>query len=201
MAALSLGIIADDLSGAAECASHALLRVSRSTVSLAGAGAEPATDPLTVDTPALVVTVDTDSRRVDADAASRMVRAAASLVAAAPVVVKKVDSLLRGHVAVEVAALADELGRMPVVAVANPALGRIVRQGVLHVDGTPLHDTDLWEVEPGPVPRRVAEALRPLPTVLVPHETVLLGRAAVAEALVTAGRSGLVPVCDAVTET
>ena len=32
MATLSLGIVADDLSGAAECASHALLRVSRSTV-------------------------------------------------------------------------------------------------------------------------------------------------------------------------
>ncbi len=35
MATLSLGIIADDLSGAAECASHALLRVSRSSVALA----------------------------------------------------------------------------------------------------------------------------------------------------------------------
>ena len=32
--ALALGIVADDLSGAAECASHALMRVSRSTVVL-----------------------------------------------------------------------------------------------------------------------------------------------------------------------
>ena len=200
MAARSLGIVADDLSGAAECAARALLRVSRSEVVLAGASA--AGEPGAVTTPphAAVVTVDTDSRRLPADEAVRAVRAAAAFVADAPVVVKKVDSLLRGHVAAEVGALAQVLQRTPVVAVANPALDRVVRDGVLHVAGTPLHDTDLWAVEPTAAPTRVSEALHPLPTVLVPHTVIALGVDAVADALAAAGQSGLVAVCDAVTE-
>lgn len=200
MAALSLGIIADDLSGAAECASHALLRVSRSSVALGSSGSHAAGADVGRDVDPVVVTVDTDSRRLSPDDAARAVRAAAALVVAAPVVVKKVDSLLRGHVAAEVAALADELHRTPVVAVANPTLGRLVRGGVLHVGGTPLHETDLWAVEPRPAPARVAEVLAPLPTVLVPHTTVVLGVAAVSKALAAAAAGGLVAVCDAVTD-
>ena len=193
-----LGIIADDLSGAAECASHVLVRVSRSTVVLVSES--PQRRGPTLVEPDTVLTVDTDSRRrVGADAV-RAVRAAAALVTGAPVVVKKVDSLLRGHLGVEVAALADELQRTPVVAVANPALGRVVRDGVLHVGGTPLHETDLWAVESTAAPSRVAEALHPLPTVLVPHTTVLRGIEALTEALTEATRTGLVPVCDAVTD-
>jgi len=209
MATLSLGIVADDLSGAAECASHALLRVSRSTVALAtvsprdAASGPPSTAPdpdAGTTTDAVVLTVDTDSRRLAPQDAVRAVRAAAALVTNASVVVKKVDSLLRGHVAAEVAALAAELHRTPVVAVTNPALERVVRGGVLHVAGTPLHETDLWSVEPTTAPARVAEALAPLPTTHVPHATVSLGVAAVAAALAAAADAGLVAVCDAETD-
>lgn len=209
MATLSLGIVADDLSGAAECASHALLRVSRSTVALtavsprdaASGPASAAGDPdAETATDAVVLTVDTDSRRMAPQDAVRTVRAAAALVTSASVVVKKVDSLLRGHVAAEVAALAAELHRTPVVAVTNPALERVVRGGVLHVAGTPLHETDLWAVEPTTAPARVAEALAPLPTRHVPHATVALGVAAVAAALAAAADAGLVAVCDAETD-
>ncbi|MEW1952833.1 four-carbon acid sugar kinase family protein [Terrabacter sp. NPDC080008] len=199
MAELSLGIVADDLSGAAECAAHALVRVSRSIVNLTSSRPGPSPERTGTGNTS-VLTVDTDSRRLDGHHAAAAVRRAATLVADAPVVVKKVDSLLRGHLAVEVAALADELHRVPVVAVTNPALGRIVRDGVLHVDGMPLHDTDLWAVEPGPVPRCVADALQPLPTVLVPHETVLRGAEAVCVELAAAAERGLVAVCDAVSE-
>ena len=205
-----LGIVADDLSGSAECAAHALMRVSRSRVILSIDALPPSRAPhapvyaaVDADIDAAidaVVTVDTDSRRLEADDAVRAVRAAAALVAGAPVVVKKVDSLLRGHVAAEVAALAEELHRTPVVAVANPALDRVVRDGVLHVGGTPLHHTDLWAVEPTAAPSRVAEALHPLRTVLVPHTVVALGVDAVGDALAAAAGSGLVAVCDAVTE-
>ena len=207
--ALALGIVADDLSGAAECASHALVRVSRSTVvlSASSSGLAPASGhrPETraaggADDPIVVLTVDTDSRRLPHAAAVRAVRAAAALVTTAPVVVKKVDSLLRGHIGAEVAALAEELQRTPVVAVANPALERVVVDGVLHVGGTPLHHTDLWAVEPTPAPDRVAAALHPLATVLVPHTTVLRGVEAVAAALEEATRTGFVAVCDAVTD-
>jgi 4-hydroxythreonine-4-phosphate dehydrogenase len=201
MAARALGIVADDLSGAAECASHALLRVSRSMVVLAGLSAAGEAVAVTTSSDAAVVTVDTDSRRLPTDEAVRAVRVAAALVSDTPVVVKKVDSLLRGHVAAEVAALAQVLRRTPVVAVANPALDRVVRDGVLHVGGTPLHDSDLWGVEPNAAPTRVAEALHPMPTVLVPHAVIALGIDAVADALAAAADSGVVAVCDAVTDT
>jgi D-threonate/D-erythronate kinase len=218
MTALALGIVADDLSGAAECASHAMMRVSRSIVVLAHgcsvaaalpgdpgsapapAGAEEPCSADSADSPDRVVSVDTDSRRLPEEEAVRALRAAAPLVTAAPVVVKKVDSLLRGHVAAEVAALAEALQRAPVVAVANPTLERVVVDGVLHVGGTPLHHTDLWAVEPVPAPERVAAALHPLPTVLVPHSTVLRGVEVVSAALAEAARTGLVAVCDAVTD-
>jgi 4-hydroxythreonine-4-phosphate dehydrogenase len=200
MSARSLGIVADDLSGAAECASHALLRVSRSEVVLTGGSVVGEAGGVTTPSDAAVVTVDTDSRRLPADEAVLAVRAAAASMADTPVVVKKVDSLLRGHVAAEVAALAQVLQRTPVVAVANPALDRVVREGVLQVGGTPLHDTDLWSVEPTAAPTRVAQALHPMPTVLVPHTVVALGVDAVAEALAAAADSGLVAVCDAITE-
>ena len=201
----SLGIVADDLSGAAECASHALLRVSRSTVVLSPgpardggrAGGEPGPDGAPAHP---VVTVDTDSRRLSAEGAVRAIRAAAPLVAGADVVVKKVDSLLRGHVGAEVAALADALQRTPVVAVANPALDRVVRDGMLRVAGTPLHETDLWAIEPGAAPMTVAEALQPLASVVVLQATLDRGVDAVAEALAAAREAGLVAVCDAATE-
>ena len=133
MSPMQLGIVADDLSGAAECAAHALLRVSRSSVVLHG---RP--DPTDQ-----IITIDTDTRGRAATRQSDRLRAAAALVRSAPVVVKKVDSLLRGNLSREIASLAEELGRTPVVAVANPALRRTVRGGILHIDDTPLHATEL----------------------------------------------------------
>src|SRR4051794_20678847 len=99
------------------------MRVSRSSVVLHG-------PPAPGDQ---VVTLDTDTRGRTGDAAAARVRGAAALVRSAPTIVKKVDSLLRGNIPREIAALAAELGRTPVVAVANPPLGRTVRDGVLHI--------------------------------------------------------------------
>jgi 4-hydroxythreonine-4-phosphate dehydrogenase len=207
--ALEIGIIADDLSGGAECAAHALLRVSRSIIVLDPAFADPrpgASGPGETDCPgdiggaARVLTVDTHTRGLAPSAAASRAAAAAAVVAAAPVVVKKVDSLLRGNVAAEVDAVARQLGRIPVIAVSNPALGRIVRDGVLLVSGVPLHETDLWQVEAAATPRSVEEALSPLRTALVPQRTVDAGVAAVARAVRDIVASGAVAVCDAATE-
>ena len=57
LSSMQLAIVADDLSGAAECASHALLRVSRSSVVLNGSP-DPADRIVTIDT-------DTRGRPVD----------------------------------------------------------------------------------------------------------------------------------------
>ena len=190
MSPMQLGIVADDLSGAAECAAHALLRVSRSSVVLHGLP-----DPTDQ-----IVTIDTDTRGRAGDEAVDRLRAAAALVRSAPVVVKKVDSLLRGNLAREIASLAEALGRMPVVAVANPALRRTVRGGILHIDDTPLHATELWHVEASVPPPSVAHALAPLRAVVIPQSVVAAGVDAVASALSDAERDGAVAVCDALTE-
>ncbi|TQM61772.1 four-carbon acid sugar kinase family protein [Humibacillus xanthopallidus] len=208
MVALEIGVIADDLTGSAECAAHALLRVSRSSILLTAPEVptqdpgHPADNTAASDRAGMlrVLTVDTHSRGVAPSAAAARASAAADVVADAPVVVKKVDSLLRGNVAVEIAAVAAQLGRAPVVAVSNPALGRVVRDGVLHVGGIPLHETELWHVEPTPAPRSVPEAMIPLRTVLVPQRTVDAGVAAVADVLRDIASSGAVAVCDAATD-
>jgi 4-hydroxythreonine-4-phosphate dehydrogenase len=114
--------------------------------------------------------------------------------------VKKVDSLLRGNLSREIASLADELGRTPVVAVANPALRRTVRGGILHIGETPLHATDLWRVEATAPPPSVVHALAPLRAVVVPQSVVAAGVGAVASALSELARAGAVAVCDSVTE-
>lgn len=190
MAGLDLVVIADDLSGAAESAGALLMRTSRSTVVLAPSGAP--TRPADA-----ALTIDTNSRGLAAADAARVVREVATSLKAATVVVKKVDSLLRGNVAAEVAALADELDRTPVIAVSLPALSRTVRDGVLHVDGTPLHRTALWHVERGSAPRSVSAALAPMQTTLIDQEVVTAGVAAVTAALRVADAGELVPVCDA----
>ena len=162
------------------------MRVSRSSVVLHG-------PPAPGDQ---VVTLDTDTRGRTGDDAADRVRGAAALVRSAPTIVKKVDSLLRGNLSREIAALAAELGRTPVVAVANPPLGRTVRDGVLHIGDTPLHLTDLWRVEPAGPPSSVAHVLAPLATTVIPQSVVAAGAGAVVGALRDAARAGAVAVCD-----
>ena len=190
MSPMQLAIVADDLSGAAECAAHALLRVSRSSVVLHGRP-DPADQ---------IITLDTDTRGRGGDEVSDRLRVAAGLVRSAPVVVKKVDSLLRGNLSREIASLAEELGRTPVVAVANPALRRTVRGGILHIGDTPLHATELWRVEASEPPRSVVQALAPLPAIVIPQSVVAEGVDAVATALGSAARAGAIAVCDSLTE-
>ncbi len=56
------------------------------------------------------------------------------------IVFKKIDSQLRGNVAAEVGALDGDV----MVAPALPVEGRIVRGGVLYVDGEPRRRSRSW---------------------------------------------------------
>jgi uncharacterized protein YgbK (DUF1537 family) len=132
-------IIADDLSGAADCAVGFATAGLESAVLLGGDAAAIAPDTA-------VVTVDTDSRRDAGPAAAAKARATLAQHGADRRVVKKIDSTLRGGWAAEVAALQPALG-LALVAPAFPGLGRTVRGGVVHVDGTPLADTATWRLE------------------------------------------------------
>ncbi len=194
-----LVILADDLSGAAESASAALLRTTRIQVVLDG-GAVVAPVAAARDA-ARVIAVDLDTRRAGAGTAAAAVAHASRLLAPASLVVVKVDSLLRGRPDLLVTAVRDTLestGR-PVLAVvcpATPALGRAVVGGVVHVDGTPLSHTDLWRAEGRTAPSSVAEALGAPQAHVVALDLVRGPRGALIEALAEATASGLV-ACDA----
>ncbi|MPV59541.1 serine kinase [Burkholderia sp. HI2761] len=134
-------IIADDLSGAADCA-VAGLRHGLTTMVLLDAGhASTSTDGVDI------LSIDVDSRRASKDvAAQRNVAAVESLSAAGTRLYKKVDSTLRGNVAAEVAALALHLG-MAIVCPAYPAAGRTTRDGRQWVRGVPVEASEYWRNE------------------------------------------------------
>ncbi|MEU0952936.1 4-hydroxythreonine-4-phosphate dehydrogenase PdxA [Streptomyces niveus] len=183
--------VADDLSGAAETAAALLSRTTRTRVLL---------DPRTA-TPAPVGTTtvfDLDSRQLSATGAADRITAAMTGLAPGTLVLKKVDSLLRGNLAAEIAALAAT-GRGVLLAPALPTAHRTVRDGVLHTDGVPLHTGNAWRAETAPPPRSIAEALR-APVALLGLASVRgpahLLRTALREALAT----GLPVVADGETD-
>ncbi|MFF0359426.1 four-carbon acid sugar kinase family protein [Streptomyces fungicidicus] len=212
--------LADDLSGAAEVA--ALLGLpARLALRPADLGLSPA--------PGEAVVVDLDSRYLDEGAAAAAVRAAvraagrvssgagrdadgnlaegrafravnSGAVDGGPLWFKKCDSLLRGPVGAEAAAFAED-AEVLVVATALPAARRVVRGGVVLVDGVPLHESAAWRAEERAAPRSVAGALAPLPVTGVPLETVRRGPIALAGRFREVAADGRHPVCDAETDT
>lgn len=116
-------IIADDLTGACDAAVHFAVRGARTLVSVAGECGE-----------ADAIAVSTESRDCDEAAIAARIQALAHL--RAPVIFKKIDSVLRGRPGFEIAEAIRAFGReTAVVTPAFPALGRRVRDGHLHVDG------------------------------------------------------------------
>lgn len=128
---LRLRILADDLSGAADCAASFTGAVGATPLLLRDRTSE-----------ARSFAVDADSRMLDASAAAaRWCEIAASHSARDfdSLLFKKIDSTLRGHVAEELSAFLEaltEVGRV-VVAPAFPEQGRTFVDGRLHVHGTP----------------------------------------------------------------
>ncbi len=131
-----IGVIADDLSGAAEIAGLAYRYGLDSVVRL-----EPSQD---FSSEKLCVW-DTDSRSCTAkEAEIRVEKTASELLKKNPDwIYKKVDSVLRGHIAVEL----DVLNRVfeqtrTILIPANPSLGRTIKNGHYYVHGQPLEETD-----------------------------------------------------------
>ncbi|QPI62162.1 hypothetical protein I1A49_38400 [Streptomyces malaysiensis subsp. malaysiensis] len=210
--------IADDLSGAAEVAAALHSRTTRSRVLLIGrpgavnAGTTGAVNgrvarALRPRHPGEATVLDLDSRYRPATEAAEAVREALRLSSPdenAPdaldtLVLKKIDSLLRGNVAAEIAALAEG-GAGVVLAPALPIAGRVVRSGVVHLGGVALHESDAWRAETLPPPASVAHTLGGLPTALVPLTTVRASRRTLLTALRTAAAAGRVAICDAETD-
>jgi len=130
-------ILADDLTGASDCA---IAFAARGRVSVVGWGEAAAPDE------AEVFAYDADSRGLpEATAAERHRAALARLLKDGRRLFKKIDSTLRGHIAREtVEALAATENALGIFAPAFPATRRTTRDGRVLVKGEPLESTELW---------------------------------------------------------
>ncbi|WP_067474078.1 four-carbon acid sugar kinase family protein [Actinomadura hibisca] len=162
----SVAVVADDLTSAGDGAAPFHLAGFPARISLGTAVTAPA---------GAVTAVDCDTRtRSETDAAARITEVVRRL-AGADVLVKTMDSTVRGHLAAEIAAALAAGGRTTaVIAPAFPAEGRTTVGGVQHLAGVPVHrtafardpghpvrDADLTRLVPGAVladgPDRLAE--------------------------------------------
>lgn len=193
-------IIADDLTGAADCG-----------IAFAKVGLDSVVTWEDVAPSCEVLTIDTDSRRLAAEAAAaRQVTALEAQLRPDMLVYKKIDSTLRGQPAAELAAqlaaLARDGGRaapMAVIAPAFPGTGRTTEGGRVLINGQPLEETPLWA-------REHSYHSSHLPTVLagvglssreIPLSVVGSGTAAIHAAMAHARHEGMAAVvCDAASE-
>ena len=150
-------IVADDLTGAMDSAGPFAALGIETWVAAVPMRCDPASLKS-----ACVVSVNTDTRHLpEPQAVARVNEIVRHLGAGGfDIVVKKIDSTLRGNVVAETLALLDLSGRREaVVAAAFPVQGRTVRGGIVHVDGKPLAKTTFAKDALSPPP------LAPLPQV------------------------------------
>lgn len=135
-----LAVLADDVTGAADAATA--MRGPGAVIEVWNSGGGDRVG-LASDAHIPASAVSTGSRNLSAEEAARRVRAATELLLAqGSWPMKKIDSLLRGHIGVEVDALIDVLAT-PVHVVAAPALpsqGRITRDGIQWHRNTPVSE-------------------------------------------------------------
>jgi uncharacterized protein YgbK (DUF1537 family) len=193
-------ILADDLTGAADCAVAFARQGLSASVGWGAAGAQADA----------VQAIDADSRRLPPPAAAA--RHLALLEAhhrPGTGLLKKLDSILRGQPAAELAATIGFLkkrgaGAMAILAPAFPATGRTTEGGRIRLNGLPLEATPLWAREhsyPNADLRDILQ-VEGLRTSLLPLDLVRAGPDAVSARLRAALADGVeVAVCDAVAET
>lgn len=195
-------IIADDLTGAADCA------VSCAT---AGANTVVLLDPNADPGGATTVSVDVNSRAMTVQEAGAAVAGAVQQLysKSTRILYHKIDSTLRGNWPSELAhirqAATNVLGHAPLVIVAPafPGTGRATIDGQVFVNGTPLGNTGLWKQAglTGSGDLRVILADAELKVGLATLEQVALGSEALKARLVKWVDAGCdVVVCDAQTE-
>jgi uncharacterized protein YgbK (DUF1537 family) len=154
---LRLGIIADDLTGAADTALSFWETGIAATIQLDLAEGAITTTSLAA------IAVDTDSRHLAPDEAGQRVAQAIRHLQAAGIdrFYKKIDSTLRGNIGAEIEAALDATqASHAIVCPAFPATGRTVVHGRVQVDGVDLMETSIATDPRNPVPSsRIAEVL------------------------------------------
>jgi D-threonate/D-erythronate kinase len=155
---LDVAIVADDITGALDAAAPFATRGLDTRVLLDFERAAPA-----VGSDMQVLSLTSESRHLLPAAADERVwnTTRAALARAPRVLLKKIDSTLRGNIATEIMAVlrASEL-RHALIAPAVPRHGRIMRTGEVFIDGVPLRQTEIGFDALSPPPSA------PLPQVL-----------------------------------
>lgn len=194
-------ILADDLSGAADCAVTGARLGLRSHVVLHHEAATQLSAQS--DAPIDVLAIDLDCRRQSPSVAAQIHTDAWRLLGHAAVrLYKKVDSTLRGNVASEVAALTAEIG-MAIVAPAFPSAGRTTVGAHQLLHGTPLEETEVWRNEHIPGRADLAQMMSSagLRTESLTLTNVRADAQALTEQLTVLQASGIqAVVCDAETD-
>lgn len=198
-------ILADDLSGAQECAAAAM-DLTPGELNAATLSAATMLFNQAIDLPEVnICSVDVNSRSTNMEEAigktELVLRHLPSQKDTASSdsdqVFFKFDSLLRGNIAAQLGAASKELG--PVVfCPAVPALNRVVNAGVVRVNGVPLHETGLWHLESEFAPESVAEIFAGLNVIKVSLEQVRSGE--LASVLQSVSPDTQVVICDAETD-
>jgi len=202
--------IADDLTGAADCASPCAVRGMTASVILHG-GSHP---DLSSHWPeADVVSIDANTRGVSEEEAKRTITAmAASCCVRAPeaILFKKIDSTLRGNLAAELAATLRAYREaqginsksVMILAPALPAEGRTTIDGRQMVHGKPLEQTDLWKNESSLPSSNIAEILAEggLSSHIIKFTAVRKGIESLTRTLANLGPTVDVLICDSETD-
>jgi uncharacterized protein YgbK (DUF1537 family) len=137
---MRLGVIADDLTGANDTGVQFARRGARTLVPLDWH------DLKSLVRSADVLVLNTNSRAVPPRVAAQRARVAAEALRRAGVeaVYKKIDSTFRGNIGQELEAILDVFpSPLAILTPAFPPAGRAVRDGVLLVDGVPVHRTSI----------------------------------------------------------
>jgi 4-hydroxythreonine-4-phosphate dehydrogenase len=199
---MRLLIVADDLSGAADCAARA--GICLDTVL--------ALDHLPNNVCPEVLSFDANTRRLAPKRAAEKVADLVRRYASDDGVLlfKKIDSTLRGNIAIELAAALEthrslhrNAGRtVAVMAPAFPALGRTTMNGFQMVHGQPLHQREMWRLHEMPGSSYIPEMLKNagLECELLQLEIVRSAGHVLEDAMTMSSDEADVLVCDAETD-
>ncbi|RPJ84687.1 MAG: hypothetical protein EHM18_11755 [Acidobacteria bacterium] len=161
-------VFADDLSGAAEIGGTSLRYGLTSAICVGNA--RPGGEQVSIR--------DLNTRsRAEEEVPSILADALESNApAASGRLYKKVDSVLRGHVLIELTELIQQTGRRRALLVpVNPALGRIIHQGMYQINGVAIDKTEFRNDPQYPIfTSEVYKMLRPRPD-LLPVTVAALG--------------------------
>jgi uncharacterized protein YgbK (DUF1537 family) len=134
--------IADDISGAAEIAAAGQTFGLTAQVRMKTAS----------NTSADLLVVDTDTRYNTSNPANNITQALSYKKNSVDWYYKKVDSVLRGQVFLEISAMMKILNKnRAILASANPSKARVISNGQYFIDGRPLHQTDFADDPDYPV--------------------------------------------------